>query len=604
MVRDAGLLARRVRVRGRQLSGHERLVQQHAGAGDELPGDGDVHAAGPGQLRRHAGRRLRRRHRHDRDRDARPHRRADEPRAAEGARLVRDRQRRRRLLRPRHDRRPRRPHLHDHQRRRAAGDADGGRRRPRQRVQLEGRQLPGDRRHVPGDARRPARTARWSSASRRRAAGTRTSQLLIFYYDGANTQYAKRALSATATDRALLQITDWSNPPSPNGPGQSPYDYGTAGQSQRAHVHGDELGRRPRHPDRRRRHVDAGRRLRLDRQRDVRRRHLRRDAGVGRQLHRQRDVHAGGRRGAHQHAFALVQRRRHDAGRGARRHRHGDDEGALERLRLQRSERPRRPERQRTAVRLRRLGRRRRPRVHRAQRRRRPGDDGRQRRRAGNGIRLEGRHVPGHRRRLRRHAGDRRDLQAGGHVHAQRPGDAVRSGAGRVQRRRRHAHRDPRDDGHTDGARARDGRRVLRPEQLQQLHAVRLRRRRARQFTRARVHRLQHRRPARVADAGRRPERAVRVQGARRLSRQRRHLRIDARRRHLVPAGRRVRAADRRDREQHDRPRLRRHLRVAARARRARSPAAGFRLGYDEGEVSHASCAPGSAGARRPVDRL
>ena len=35
-----------------------------ARAGGELPGDGDVHAAGPGELRRHAGHRLRRRHRH------------------------------------------------------------------------------------------------------------------------------------------------------------------------------------------------------------------------------------------------------------------------------------------------------------------------------------------------------------------------------------------------------------------------------------------------------------------------------------------------------------------------------------------------------------
>ena len=152
MVRDAGLLGGGFAFAGGNYPGTNGSCSNTLAPGSQLPGDGDVHAAGPGQLRRHAGRRLRRRHRHDRDRDARPHRHADEPGAAEGARLVRDRQRRRRLLRPRHDRRLRRPHLHDHQRRRAACDADGGRRRPGQRIQLEGRQLPGDRRHVPGDA--------------------------------------------------------------------------------------------------------------------------------------------------------------------------------------------------------------------------------------------------------------------------------------------------------------------------------------------------------------------------------------------------------------------------------------------------------------------
>src|SRR4029079_5619757 len=53
-----------------------------------------------------------------------------------------------------------------------------------------------------------------------------------FYYDGANTQYAKRALSATATDKALLQIADWSNSPSQHGNGQTPFDHGHAGQPQ------------------------------------------------------------------------------------------------------------------------------------------------------------------------------------------------------------------------------------------------------------------------------------------------------------------------------------------------------------------------------------
>ena len=60
--------------------------------------------------------------------------------------------------------------------------------------------------------------------------GQRTSTLLIFYYDGANTQYAKRALSATATDKALAadhRLGASRSPP--NGPGPPPYDYGTAG---------------------------------------------------------------------------------------------------------------------------------------------------------------------------------------------------------------------------------------------------------------------------------------------------------------------------------------------------------------------------------------
>jgi len=59
--------------------------------------------------------------------------------------------------------------------------------------------------------------------------GYRSSQLLIRYHDGANTQYAKRSLSATATDRALLQITDWTNSPPNNDSNQPPFDYGVAG---------------------------------------------------------------------------------------------------------------------------------------------------------------------------------------------------------------------------------------------------------------------------------------------------------------------------------------------------------------------------------------
>src|SRR6185369_4079254 len=65
--------------------------------------------------------------------------------------------------------------------------------------------------------------------------GPRASSMMIFYYDGANTQYAKRSLSATATNRALLQITDWDMPQGPHGPNQPPYDFGTAGAA-RGHM--------------------------------------------------------------------------------------------------------------------------------------------------------------------------------------------------------------------------------------------------------------------------------------------------------------------------------------------------------------------------------
>jgi hypothetical protein len=54
--------------------------------------------------------------------------------------------------------------------------------------------------------------------------------MLIQYYDGANSQYAKHGLQATATTAAILQIADGDMPPQgPNGPNPPPADFGTTG---------------------------------------------------------------------------------------------------------------------------------------------------------------------------------------------------------------------------------------------------------------------------------------------------------------------------------------------------------------------------------------
>jgi hypothetical protein len=56
------------------------------------------------------------------------------------------------------------------------------------------------------------------------------STLLVRYYDGANTQYAKESLGGTSTTAALLQISDGPSPPTgPMSPGAPPFDYGTIG---------------------------------------------------------------------------------------------------------------------------------------------------------------------------------------------------------------------------------------------------------------------------------------------------------------------------------------------------------------------------------------
>ena len=278
------------------------------------------------------------------------------------------------------------------QRRRAARDADGGRRRPRQRVQLEGRQLPGTN----GTCRRrsrPARTARWSSASRPRAAASApaSSSLLLRRREHASTR-SGRCPRPRPTGRCL-QITDWSKPPRRRtAPASRPT---TTARRARPSAHTFTV-------------TNWG--------------------GVPATL-----IADGGTRWAAASAGPATRRsaaapaarcwRRARAAPSASRSRRSGDGARTSTLSLSYNDGgttqvaaravtgtattkallnvydyngPNGPdgrERQRTAVRLRRVGRRRRPRVHRAQRRRRPGDDGGERRYAGNGVRLEGRHA-------------------------------------------------------------------------------------------------------------------------------------------------------------------------------------------------------------------
>jgi hypothetical protein len=58
--------------------------------------------------------------------------------------------------------------------------------------------------------------------------GPRGGALSIRYFDGNGTAYAARKLAGTATDRALLVITDWDKQGSV-GQNPAPFDYGTAG---------------------------------------------------------------------------------------------------------------------------------------------------------------------------------------------------------------------------------------------------------------------------------------------------------------------------------------------------------------------------------------
>ena len=65
--------------------------------------------------------------------------------------------------------------------------------------------------------------------------GYHSSMLLVGYYDGSTAQYVKRAISATASTAAQLQITDGDQPFSnPQGPNPPPFDYGTIGTSSTA----------------------------------------------------------------------------------------------------------------------------------------------------------------------------------------------------------------------------------------------------------------------------------------------------------------------------------------------------------------------------------
>ena len=93
----------------------------------------------------------------------------------------------------------------------------------------KGGNYPGTDGDVPGARWRPARTARWSSASRRRAAGPAPASSSSSITTARTRSTRSGRCPRPRRTSALLQITDWSNPESPNGPGQPPYDYGTAG---------------------------------------------------------------------------------------------------------------------------------------------------------------------------------------------------------------------------------------------------------------------------------------------------------------------------------------------------------------------------------------
>ena len=167
------------------------------------------------------------------------------PGAAEGPRLVRGTTTAAATSTTSARRRPGRPHLHDHQRRRAARDADGGRRRPRQRVRLEGRQLPRDRRHLPGARWRPAPHCTVVVRFTPSGSGPAPASSLIFLLR--RREHPVREAGAVRDRHGQGAAADHrlERPPAPNGPGQSaPYDYGTAGQAHATHVHGHQLGRR------------------------------------------------------------------------------------------------------------------------------------------------------------------------------------------------------------------------------------------------------------------------------------------------------------------------------------------------------------------------
>jgi hypothetical protein len=59
--------------------------------------------------------------------------------------------------------------------------------------------------------------------------GARSSTLTVSYFDGSKGSTATRGLAGTATDAALVQISDWGGPQGMNPP---PFDYGTWGNAQ------------------------------------------------------------------------------------------------------------------------------------------------------------------------------------------------------------------------------------------------------------------------------------------------------------------------------------------------------------------------------------
>ena len=61
--------------------------------------------------------------------------------------------------------------------------------------------------------------------------GSRTSTLSLAYNDGSSAEVAARAITGTATTKAMLTIYDWNGPERPRGAGANgpPMDYGIWG---------------------------------------------------------------------------------------------------------------------------------------------------------------------------------------------------------------------------------------------------------------------------------------------------------------------------------------------------------------------------------------
>ncbi len=364
MVHDAGLLGGGLRAtRAAAIPARTAICTTTLASGASCPVAVTFTPPGRGQLRRDAGRRLRRR---------RPARRRRRPARLIGAETnlalltVHDWSETDNgggdLLRLRHRRRRGRPHLHDHQRRRAGRDADADGGGLGNGFAWKGGTYPGAT-GTCGTSLAPGAPLHGGRHLLAVGQPDARSSLLVSYFDGANSQLREARAAGDRHDRGAAagqRLATWRRRVRTGPTIRRPTTTAPAGRRS-THVFtvtnwggstatmvadggtlGGGFG------------WTGGAR--------VRRRHLRRPARAGRELHRQRDVHAVGRRTAHEHADDRVRRRRRRpriATRGA--HRHGDDEGDRERLRLRRARRRRGPSLDnRPPFDYRRLGRRRR----------------------------------------------------------------------------------------------------------------------------------------------------------------------------------------------------------------------------------------------------